>query len=382
MDDQLAISRRNALAAGLGVVGAACAGAPPALALPPRQAKLALGRVPFRGVDCSFIPQLESLGVVFFDNSVPRDALSILASRGMNTLRLRVWNNPTDGFCSVQQTLAMAQRAKALGMRLLIDFHYSDSWADPGQQNPPASWSGFSIAQLENAVSAFTASTLAALNAQGTPAAIVQIGNEITAGMLWPTGSNASSWTNFARLYRAGASAVRSSSPGTRVMLHIDRGGDNAGARWFFDNALANQMHFDIIGLSYYCWWHGTLAAMQSNLIDLATRYRRPIHIVETAYPWTLGYADTTNNFVWQSSQCLPQYAPTPTGQATYTAALIDALASVPDGLGQGVCWWAPEAVAATGLGSPWENLTLFDFARGIIPAAAALGASRPVTPA
>ncbi len=373
------LSRRDALL--LGVLGLGALAPAPALATPPRQIKLRAGAVPFRGADCSFLPQLETLGAVFLDAGVPRDALSILASKGVNTLRLRVWNNPADGYCSVPQTLAMAQRAHALGMKLIIDFHYSDSWADPGQQTPPAAWATYSAGAMENAVASFTNAAIAALVAQGTPPHIVQIGNEITAGMLWPLGSNASGWTNFARLYRAGARATKAACPSTRIMLHIDRGGDNAGSRWFFDNARANDMPFDIIGLSYYPWWHGPLASMQNNLTDLATRYNRPIHLVETAYPWSLGWADSTNNFVWQNAQLLPGYQATPAGQSLFISSIIDTLAALPASLGEGVCWWAPESVATPGLGTPWENLALFDFAKGVLPAARALGLPRAAAP-
>jgi arabinogalactan endo-1,4-beta-galactosidase len=371
-------SSRRKFLAGLVATGSLLHAPASLVALPPRPATLRPGAVPFRGADISYLPELEELNVAFLDGTLTRDPLEILRARGINLVRLRVWNNPAAGYCSVPRTLALAARARALGMHLLVNFHYSDSWADPGQQNPPAAWSGLSITQLEDALADFTGSTIAALVAQGTPPAIVQIGNEVTAGMLWPLGANASNWTNFARLFRAGRSAAKSACPSARIMLHIDRGGDNSASRWFYDNALANQMRFDIIGLSYYPWWHGSLAALQTNLADLASRYARPIHIVETAYPWSLSWADAANNFVWQPAQCLPQFPPTPAGQTAFTAALLDSLAAIPRSLGEGLCWWAPEAVAAPGFLSPWENLTLFDFAHAVLPAAAALGAPRP----
>lgn len=377
------IPRRDVLRAGIGtgLAWTLFPGARDLLAAPPVARSIRSAAVPYRGIDVSFLPQLDDLGAVFFDGVTPRDPLAALQSRGINLVRLRVWNNPADGYCSPARTLAMAQRAHALGMKLLINFHFSDSWADPGQQNPPAAWLGFSMAQLTSAVADFTGSVLSALAAQGTPATIVQVGNEITAGMLWPLGSNSSNWNNFAALYRAGAMSAAQASPATRLMLHVDRGGDNAGARWFFDIAQANAMPFDIIGLSYYPWWHGTLGVMSSNLADLAIRYAKPIHIVETAYPWSLAWQDATNNFVWQPSQCLPGYSPTPAGQAAYTAAVISTLAALPGNLGQGLCWWAPGYVAVPGLGSPWENLALFDFSRSLLPAAAALASRRSAIP-
>ncbi len=376
------IPRRRAIAgavlAALSLASRAGAGQPPLITPVGRASR----RPQFRGVDLSFLPQLDDLGVTFFDGAIPRDPLLILRDRGINTVRLRVWNNPPGGYCSTARTLAMAQRARSAGLKLLIDFHYSDTWADPGQQTPPAAWAGLSTSQLESAVASFTGGFLSALNAQNTPPDLVQIGNEVTDGMLWPKGRiSANGWSAFARLFNAGADAVHHAAPGTPVLLHTDRGGDNPACRWFYGSAIAAGLRFDHIALSYYPWWHGTLAAVAANLTDLATRFARPLHIVETSYPWTLAWNDNTGNLVGLPSQCLAAFPPTPDGQARYTAALSDVLASLPDGLGRGLCWWAPEAVAAPGFGSPVENLTLFDFSNRVLPAAAALGGAHPPVP-
>ncbi|MBN8596440.1 MAG: glycosyl hydrolase 53 family protein [Planctomycetes bacterium] len=328
-----------------------------------------------RAVDCSFIPQIESLGGVFRSQSQPVDPIAFFASQGINTVRLRVWHSPADGFCDTAQTLALAQRAHAGGMKLLIDFHYSDSWADPGQQNKPASWSSLSFPQLKTAIRLYTLQTLSALAAQGTPADIVQLGNEITGGMLWIDGKVSfwgdPNWQNLAELLNAGAEGVRLSPGGDeiRIMLHIDRGGDNPGTRAFFDRAEQYAVDYDMIGLSYYPWWHGTLDDLRTNVADAADRYGKPVLIAETAYPWSLAWADAQNNFVWQTSQLLPGFDATPHDQREFLESLFDIQRRVTKDLGAGVCYWAPEYAPFTGLPSPWENLALFDFSGNALEA-------------
>jgi arabinogalactan endo-1,4-beta-galactosidase len=320
-----------------------------------------------RAVDASFVPQLESLGAAFRSGGVVVDPISFLATRGVNAVRLRVWNTPSAGFCDVGDTLAMAQRVHSAGMRLIVDFHYSDSWADPGQQTKPAAWASLSFPQLTLAVQSFTRNTVAALVAQGTPPDIVQIGNEITAGMLWNEGRvsawNDANWTNLATLFNAGAGGARlgAGAHPVRIMLHIDRGGDNATTRQFFDRAVVFGVSFDMIGLSYYPWWHGSFASFEANIADTAARYAKPVFVAETAYPWTLAWADNQQNFVGLSSQLLPGHPATPSGQAGFLEAVDGVMRATPDGAGW--CYWAPEYGAFPGLPSPWENLAMFDFA-------------------
>lgn len=321
-----------------------------------------------RGADVSFLPEIESLGGSFFVNSTPEDMMSLLAAHGVNTVRLRVWHNPPAGFCDLSRTLAMATRAQQAGLKILLDLHYSDSWADPGQQAKPAAWAALSFGQLTVAVQSYSRAVVQALVAQGTPPDIVQIGNEITAGMLWPNGKISywgdPNWNNLAILLKAAAQGVQlgSGSHPVQLMLHIDRGADTAGTREFFDRATQHGVPFDLIGLSYYPWWHGSLEALGANLDDAAQRYGKPVLIAETAYPWSLGWADAQPNFVWQNSQLLPGFEATPSGQRFYLDALFDRLRRVPGGKGVGLCYWAPEYSAFAGLPSPWENLALFDF--------------------
>jgi arabinogalactan endo-1,4-beta-galactosidase len=350
------------------------------LGKPVRSAVLAEApRLAFRGVDASFVPQLESAGVVFRDaNGAPRDPLAVFAEAGVNLVRLRVWHSPANGWCGTQQTLAMARRANARGMQVMLCIHYSDTWADPGQQHVPAAWQGQTLLQLRQSVQAYTCELVAAMDAQGTPPALVQIGNETTDGMLWPLGRISTNGFNaFATLFTAGADGVRQAMPSPRtpiIMCHIDRGGDNAGTRWFFDQMQSRSVAYDAIGLSYYPWWHGSLATMQSNLHDVANRYAKRVMIVETAYPFTLGWNDNENNFVGLPSQLQPGFSATAGGQAAFVAAVNNAVAAVPGGRGLGTCYWAPEYVANPALGSPWENLTAFDFSGRALPVLHTLG--------
>lgn len=347
-----------------------------------RPARADCPTLPLRAVDCSFIPQIESLGGTFTDSAGPRDFIAILKSAGFNAVRLRVWNNPPGGWCSPDQTCAIALRTKAAGMQLIIDFHYSDSWADPGQQNKPAAWSSMTLGTLRTSVRVFTAQVLTQLKLQGTPPDIVQLGNEITNGMLWNDGRVGgvydANWPQLASLLQSAAAGVTDAlSPRPPIMIHLDTGGNNTATRWWFDNAVSRGIPFDIIGLSYYPWWHGSLASMKANVLDAAGRYGKPVVIAETAYPFTLGWNDNTNNFVWQQSQLLPGFAATPQGQAAYVADVASFMSTVPGGRGLGVMWWAPEYSAFPALGSPWENLALVDFAHAALPALLVLGGGR-----
>lgn len=339
----------------------------------------ACGLLELRAVDCSFVPQIEALGGTFSDAGGQRDFLSILKAAGVNAIRLRVWNNPQAGWCSPAQTYAFAQRVKAKGFLLIIDFHYSDSWADPGQQTKPSAWSSFNYGALLPAIRTFTAGVLTQLKQQGTPADIVQLGNEISNGMLWNEGrvggTYDANWGQLAELLKSAARGVSDAmSPRPPIMIHLDTGGNNAASRWWFDNATSRGVPFDIIGLSYYPWWHGSLNAMQTNVNDLANRYGKPIVIAETAYPFTLGWNDNTGNFVGLSSQLLPGYAATAQGQSDFVRDVAAIVKNVPSGRGMGVAWWAPEFSAFAGLGSPWENLALVDFAHAALPALRTLG--------
>jgi arabinogalactan endo-1,4-beta-galactosidase len=334
--------------------------------------------VAIRGADVSTLKKSQDLGAVYLDRAgVQRNALDLLQASGVNYARLRVWVNPADGYNDKARVLDMAREVKARGMQLLIDFHYSDTWADPGWQAKPAAWASLSFAQLQTAVHDYTADVLGSLRAQGTAADMAQIGNEINGGMLWPDGSS-SNWPNLAALLKAGINGARSASPGTKIMLHIANGGDNAGTRWWFDNAVANGVPFDVIGLSHYVYWHGTLAALQANLNDVAARYGKPVVVAETAYGFTLAAKDAEPNIFNASLQQAGGYPATPQGQASMLHDIFNVVRSVPNGRGLGVFYWEPTWTAVPGngwdptnpsSGDGWENQALFDYSSRALPA-------------
>lgn len=329
-----------------------------------------------KGADVSFLEEVEKGGGVFTEGGEPRDALDILKRHGFNCIRLRVWHSPSEGHCDLESTLLMAERAKTKGFGLLVDLHYSDTWADPGRQTKPAAWSGVSGRALEDSVREYTRDVIAALASQGTLPDMVQIGNEIVCGMLWDDGRVCDSfdtpdrWGALARLLAAAITGVGdATTPGDSVgiMIHIDRGGDSGASRWFFDHLIAEGVDFDIIGLSFYPWWHGTLVDLGDNLADLSERYGKPILIAETAYPWTLDWHDDKHNIVGLPEHLLSGYPATVNGQGAFLADLMSIVAGAPDSKGRGVFYWAPEWIAARSYGSAWENVTLFDFSGEVL---------------
>ncbi len=240
------------------------------------------------GADISFLPELESKGIKFSDKGVEQDPILTLKNHGINYIRLRIFNDPsTDsgyspklGFCDLAHTLQMAKRVKAAGLKLLLDFHYSDYWADPGKQYKPAAWRNLSFPDLKQALYDYTKKVMQELKEQGTLPDMVQVGNEINHGIVWPDGSIANP-DGLAQLINAGTAAVKSVAPQTAMMLHVALGGQNHESVFFIDNMLKRGVHFDVIGESYYPKWHGTLDDLRDNLADLAHRYKKDVVVVE-----------------------------------------------------------------------------------------------------
>jgi len=261
----------------------------PVAQLHPAQAKpLKALHTRMLGADISFLPQLEDRGLAFYDNGQQKDAIQILKDHGFNYVRLRLFNNPAadsgyspkKGFCDLAHTLQMASRVKKVGLKLLLDFHYSDYWADPQQQNKPSAWKNLGFPQLTKAVHDYSKSVIQALKDQGTLPDMVQIGNEINHGMVWPEG-HVGNLDSLAQLIKAGIAGVKEVDPAMVVMMHIALGGQNDESVFWLDNMLARGVEFDVIGLSYYPKWHGTLNDLQNNLTDLSRRYAQGIIVVE-----------------------------------------------------------------------------------------------------
>ena len=253
------------------------------------QPKKETGRI--IGADISALPELEDRGIKFSDNGIQKDAVQLLKDHGFNYIRLRIFNNPSadsgyapgKGFCDLTHTLAMAKRIKNAGMKLLLDFHYSDYWADPGKQYKPAAWKNLPLDVLKDSVYAFTKRVMLALKEQGTVPDMVQVGNEINHAMIWPDG-HVNDFNGLAVLFKAGADAVRNTSPNTAIMLHVALGGQNNESVFFIDNMLARGVQFDVIGESYYPQWHGTLDDLKNNLYDLIKRYNKDVIVVEYTF--------------------------------------------------------------------------------------------------
>ncbi|MFI5279948.1 MAG: arabinogalactan endo-beta-1,4-galactanase [Gemmatimonadales bacterium] len=337
----------------------------------------------FLGADVSALERIEQAGGVFRDNNQAGDAIAILRAHGADVFRLRLFVNPNDSEVQVNDlayTLRMAGRVKAAGARLLLDLHYSDTWADPGHQNTPAAWAALGFDSLEARAFTYTEGVITSLKQAGALPDIVQVGNEIDGGMLWPLGQvsgtgndTPAQWDQFTRLLKAGISGVKSAigpADTVRIMLHYSQGGSAGGTQWFFDHMDAYGVPYDIIGVSYYPWWHGTLADLTADLNATAQRYGKDVMVVETSYPWRAGG--------WESmapNQAAMTWPVSPAGQAAFLRDLVAAVKAVPGGRGAGVVWWYPEAVQVPGL-FVWGggSLSLFDAGGNVLPAASGFG--------
>jgi len=287
------------------------------------------------GADTSFLPQAETEGTIFKIEGNPMPGLQILRNHGYGWVRLRLFNHPTELPNDLPYTLAQAKQAKALGFGILLDFHYSDDWADPSHQTTPVAWQKLKHRQLVDAVHTYTRDTIATFREAGVLPDMVQVGNEVTAGILWPDGKLPDNWDNFTDLLSAAILGVKEGSGTERrplIMIHIDKGGDREATRWFFSHLYAAHVPFDVIGQSYYPWWQGSLGDLKANLDFMATEYHKPIIVVETAYSWR------PDNYTKKAGP----FPETPQGQSDYLAAVAQVVATTPNGLGRGMFWWEP----------------------------------------
>ena len=323
------------------------------------------------GADLSFANEMNDCGAVYKDGGKPDDLFAILKAHGTNVVRLRLWNNPDwTKYSTLADVKKAIARAKANGMKVLLDFHYSDDWADANKQIVPAAWKGLDDEALAKAVYRFTHDTLTGLAAAGLAPEFVQVGNETNVEVMMPSAPKAPiAWTRNAKLLNAGIKAVRDADPKIKVMLHIAQP-ENAES-WFEAAAAAGVTDFDLIGLSYYPKWS------KYNLVGLGAvinrlRYRYPktaVWVVETAYPWTTAWNDTMANILGTDS-VLAGYHPSKDEQKRY---LVDLTQAVLASGGSAVVYWAPDWLSTScktrwGTGSSWENATLFDFDGNALP--------------
>lgn len=336
-----------------------------------------------KGADVSIMPELERNGTKFYDNGIEQDGLTILKNHGVNWIRVRIWNNPYvvgpegvgGGNTDEAKAIEMAKRAKALGMKVLVDFHYSDFWVDPGQQKKPDAWKNDSGDKLVDDVYAYTAKVMQDFNVQGVTPDMVQVGNELNNGMLWPeaqlTEDNPNGYKFLAKLLNAGLQAVHDNDKDNKVktMIHL-AGVDVNLYHTFFDNLIVkNKVNdFDIIGMSFYPFWHGTMDDLKNTMNDVSAKYNKDVIAVETAFGYTLEDADFEKNNFGTNEEKVGGYKATVQGQATGLRDVMATVASVNDNRGLGIFYWAPDWVInekvgwkSNGGGNGWDNLTLFD---------------------
>jgi arabinogalactan endo-1,4-beta-galactosidase len=313
-----------------------------------------------RGADISTHTRQVADGVVYNEYGAAKDLYTILRNHNLNWIRIRIFNNPSGSEYGVCQNLAyvtaLGAQVKSQGYKFLLDFHYSDSWADPGQQTTPAAWSSYNHAQLVTAVHDYTRDVITTLRTNNAMPDMVQIGNEITNGMLWPDGQiyGSGSWPNFADLINAGITGVndgRGSEPMPKIMIHIDRGGDWAGTQWFFDTLITTYgVQFDVIGQSFYPEWHGTLDNLANCLNNTAARYSQEIVVAEAGDYYTGSTGKT------------------PESQKAFLEGVIQRVQAAPNGKGTGVFYWEPAWVWNSGVGyralfqpisGNWQNVDM-----------------------
>ena len=331
------------------------------------------------GADVSSLLAVEQGGATFSDAEGSADALPILKRNGVNFARVRLFHTPDRSRELVNDLaydIALAQRIRAAGLGLLLDIHYSDTWADPGSQSKPRAWEGLTFPQLRDSVYAYTRHVVAAFRDAGATPDIVQVGNEVNVGMLFPDGHADqvdADWARFAELVSAGREGARDALGAGEDLTIMHHVADPSVVEWHMDNLLRHLEPPDLLGISYYPMWHGSPATLRAVLTRLAEKYALPIVIVETAHPWTNAWVDAYDDvYHGAPANGMPPY--TPQGQAAFLRELVAALRAVPNELGAGLFYWEPAWLPGEGFGSPVDNLTLFTAAGAALPGLAALG--------
>jgi arabinogalactan endo-1,4-beta-galactosidase len=318
----------------------------------------------YLGADISELAQLENEGAIYMDGNKPGDAIAIFIKNGWTCFRLRIWVDPRDGVNNLEYTTRLAKRIKDAGGTFMLDFHYSDWWADPQKQNKPGAWAKLDFDALVNQTESYTANVIKTLKNAGATPDFVQIGNEITGGMLWPDAQvkvphsdvkvysgdvvvitppepydDVKQWNHLIRVLKAASAGVRSvttPADNVRIVVHIDCGGDWPVTKWYFDHLSEAQVDYDIIGQSYYPNWHGTIENLRDNFRETINHYHKDVMVVETAYP-TRDVNPTPaarKNMIWPM---------TPEGQQQFLADVIKTVREAPEGHGIGVNYWRPE---------------------------------------
>ena len=316
------------------------------------------------GVDISMLKQVEENGGLFYENGNQIDPIQIFKDKGINTARIKIWHTPLLNYNNLESVLEIADRANSVGLDLLLDFHYSDTWADPSSQTKPSAWVDLTFEILCDSMEQYSHHVITKLKNQNTLPKYVQIGNETDCGFLWPDGyvcdesNNDSQWNKLRDLFMHAIEGINSAldtQDTLKIISHVSSGGN-----WFFNNLIGQGVDIDILSISYYPMWHGTLSDLNQNMDELGNEFQKPVLIVETAYPFTLQWNDNTNNILGLETQLLDDYEASEEGQFTFLHDLITLVDENDYGLG--ICYWAPDWISTNQFGSPWENQALFDF--------------------
>ncbi len=292
-----------------------------------------------KGADVGWLTEMEASGKKFYNAAgTEMECMALMKSLGMNSIRLRVWVNPSPSWNNAADVVAKAVRAKNAGMRVMIDFHYSDSWADPGKQTKPAAWTSMSFTEMKNALSTHTTDVLSQLKAAGVTPEWVQIGNETNNGMLWPEGRASTSMSNYAQLVNAGYDAVKAVFATAKVIVHVSNGWDNSLFRWNIGGLIDNGAKFDVIGMSLYpsyvaAGWASANQQCLANMNDMVARYNKEVMVVEVGMPWD------------NASEC-----------KLFITDLIAKTKAVTGNKGTGVMYWEPQCYGG------WKGYTLGAF--------------------
>ena len=331
----------------------------------------------YLGADISALAQIEQRGGVYMDGDKPGDALAIFRKNGWTCFRLRIWVDPRDGVNGLEYTTRLAKRIKDAGGTFMLDFHYSDWWADPQKQNKPKAWAGLSFDDLVRRTESYTEQVIKTLKDAGATPDFVQIGNEITGGTLWPDAQvkvpmstvkvfsgdvtvitppepydDVKQWGRLIRVLKAASAGVRAATvprDHVRIIVHIDCGGDWPVTKWYFDHLTQAGVDFDVIGQSFYPNWHGTIQNLRDNLRETINYYHKDVMVVEAAYPSKQVRVSegAAKNMIWPM---------TPEGQEKFLADVIEAVKSAPEGRGMGVNYWHPEATYMTNAVGRWNG--------------------------
>ena len=354
-----------------------------------------------KGMDLSTLLELERCGAKYYDNGEERDLLAIMKSYDVDTIRIRLWNDPWSetgesygaGENDLKTSLEIAKRVTAAGFGVLLNFHYSDFWADPGKQIKPKAWADYGVKELEQAVYDYTLESMWTFLDAGVNITMVQVGNELSNGLLWPEGK-VPNYDNIATFVNAGIRAVRKADATIPVMIHLDNGGNNALYREWFDNFTKRGEDFEIIGLSYYPFWHGSLQMLNDNMNDIAERYGKDLVIAEVSMGYTM---EDYKNYEKLSDEERKGYATRPAlvekieypmtkqGQYDFMEDFLNRISHIKGGKGKGFFYWEPAWIPVPGsgwatpaslkymndpgpCGNEWANQALFDYDGNALP--------------